>query len=280
MPDIGELVGHAVEFLGAQVGDSSLRLGPIPALTIFLVLLVLLSLVARPSTRWTTRDLGRLAGVPRAMALAAESGAAAAFSLGSAGIGRAVSAFDRLQTLAALPILAHVARAAARGGVPLLITTNDAVAAELAESVLADAHAQTDTEERAARSSVAYLGEGRAVSAAAAMAAHDGASAQIVAGHLAEEGLLLLVGAVDGAAWSSVGTASAAQAPSVLLTGDGTLIGPELFQAPSDLRAAGHDRTGVLAMNRLLLGAVTVVLIGSAVAVVSGADVAGVLAGR
>jgi hypothetical protein len=33
-------------------------------------------------------------------------------------------------------------------------------------------------------------------------------------------------------------------------------------------------------MNRLLLGAVAVVLIGSAVAVVSGADVAGALAGR
>ncbi|MGH2416902.1 MAG: hypothetical protein ACRDFY_01075, partial [Candidatus Limnocylindria bacterium] len=94
MPNIGELIGSLVALIGSLVGASSLRLGPLPAVTIFLVGLVLLSLVARPATRWTTRDLGRLAGVPRAMALAAESGAAAGFSLGSAGVARATSAFD------------------------------------------------------------------------------------------------------------------------------------------------------------------------------------------
>ncbi|HET6745101.1 MAG TPA: hypothetical protein VFH90_04540, partial [Candidatus Limnocylindria bacterium] len=80
MPDIGRAVGDLLGFIGEQVGASSLRLGPIPTLAILGVLLVLLSLVARPSTRWTVRDLGRLAMVKRAMALAAEAGGSAVLS--------------------------------------------------------------------------------------------------------------------------------------------------------------------------------------------------------
>ena len=41
------------------------------------MLLVLLALLARPVTRWTTRDLGRLAALPRGLAIAAEAGAGA-----------------------------------------------------------------------------------------------------------------------------------------------------------------------------------------------------------
>jgi hypothetical protein len=69
--DLGRLVGDLLSFVGALVGDSSLRLGPLPTLALLAVLLVLLSLVARPSTRWMVRDLGHLAAVGRAMALAA-----------------------------------------------------------------------------------------------------------------------------------------------------------------------------------------------------------------
>lgn len=280
MPNIGELIGSLVALIGSLVGASSLRLGPLPAVTIFLVGLVLLSLVARPATRWTTRDLGRLAGVPRAMALAAESGAAAGFSLGSAGVARATSAFDRMQTLAALPILGHVARAAASAGVPLRVTANDPVAVHLAETVLADAHRSTETPERAERSEAQYLGEGRPVVAGLALAEPVTPEAAFVAGGTAEESLLLFEGALAGASWSSVGTAAASQAGSVLLTGDGALIGPELYQASSDLRATGHDRTGVLAANRLILAVIAVLLIGSATALAAGFDLAGTLAGR
>jgi hypothetical protein len=77
-----------------------------------------------------------------------------------------------------------------------------------------------------------------------------------------------------------VGTASASQAGSLLLTGQGTLVGPELYQAPSDLRSVGHERTGVLAANRLLLLALAVLLLGSGLAVVAGVDLAAPLAGR
>lgn len=280
MPNIGELIGSLVALIGSLVGASSLRLGPLPAVTIFLVGLVLLSLVARPATRWTTRDLGRLAGVPRAMALAAESGAAAGFSLGSAGVARATSAFDRMQTLAALPILGHVARAAASAGVPLRVTANDPVAVHLAETVLADAHRSTETPERAERSEAQYLGEGRPVVAGLALAEPVTPEAAFVAGGTAEESLLLFEGALAGASWTSVGTAAASQAGSVLLTGDGALIGPELYQASSDLRATGHDRTGVLAANRLILAVIAVLLIGSATALAAGFDLAGTLAGR
>jgi hypothetical protein len=280
MPNVGELIGSLVALIGSQVAASSLRLGPLPAVAIFVVALVLLSLVARPATRWTTRDLGRLAGIPRAMALAAESGAAASFSLGTAGVARATSAFDRIQTLAALPILGHVARAAASAGVPLRVTANDPVAIHLAEAVLADAYRSTQTQERAERSEAQYLGEGRPSVAGMALAGSGASEAAFVAGGMAEESLLLLEGTLPGSSWTTAGTAAPSQAASVLLTAEGALIGPELYQASSDLRATGHDRTGVLAANRLILTAIAVLVIGSAAALAAGVDLAGTLAGR
>jgi hypothetical protein len=218
--------------------------------------------------------------VSRAMALAAESGGVAAFSLGSAGVARAASAFDRLQTLAALPILGHVARAAARAGVPLRVTSNDVVAVHLAEGALDAAHRATETEERQERSTAEYLGEGRGVAAAIALAEAGAPAAAFVDGGLAEEALLLLNGAQEGAAWTSFGTAAPSQAGSVLLEGDGALIGPELYQAPSDLRAGGLQRIAVLAANRIIVAAVVTIVLGSLLAVVGDVDLAGALAGR
>jgi hypothetical protein len=279
MPELGNLLGGIVAFIGEQVAESSLRLGPVPTATVFVVVLVLLSLVARPSARWTLRDLGRLGAVRRAMALAAESGGVAAFSLGTAGVARAVPAVDRLQTLAALPILGHVARAAARAGVPLRVTANDPIATYLGEQSLVEAHVATVTEERVERSSAEYVGEGRAAAAAAALADAGTPAAAFVSGGLAEEGLLLLVGAGEGAAWTSFGTASPSQAPSVLMTGEGTMIGPEIFQATSDLRP-GAERTGVHAMNRLIAAAVAAIIVGSGAILITGFDLASVLAGR
>jgi hypothetical protein len=280
MPDAGRLLGDLLRFIGDQIGASSLRLGPIPTLAVLGVVLVVLSLVARPTTRWAVRDLGRLAAVSRAMALAAESGGAAAFSLGTSGVARAATAFDRIQTLAALPILGHVARAAARAGVPLRVTANDPVAVHLAEAVLEDAHRRTDTEERQQRSDAEYLGDGRATAAAIALAEAGAPAAAFVDGGLSEESLLLLQGAGDGAAWTSFGTATPTQAGSILLNGEGTLVGPELYQAPSDLRSVGHGRIGVLAANRLIAAALVTIVLGSLLAVGGGVELAGPLAGR
>jgi len=279
MPDLGELLGGIVTFIGEQVADSSLRLGPVPSAAILVVVLVLLSMVARPSSRWTIRGLGRLGAVGRAMALAAESGAQAGYSLGTAGLARGVSAFERLQTLAALPILAHVARGAARAGVPFRVTSNDPFVAHMGEVAIGEAHTRTETEERAPRSTAEYLGEGRAVAAAAAIADDAAPSAAFVTGSLSEEALLLLVGAGQDSAWTTFGTPAASQASSVELTGEGTLIGPELLQATSDLHP-GLERTAVHAANWLLVGAVVVLLVGSAVALLTGFDPAATLAGR
>jgi hypothetical protein len=280
MPNIGELVGSVVTFLGEQIGASSLRLGPIPSVAVFGVVLVLLSLVARPTTRWMLRDLGHLAAVSRAMALAAEAGSDAVFSLGTAGVARGSAAFERLQTLAALPLLSHVARAAARAGVPLRVTSNDPVAVHLGEVALAEAHRRTDTAERAERSRVEFVGEGRATAAAAAMAEERRPAAAFVAGGISEESLPLLVSEMRDAEWTSFGTAQPSQAGSVLLTGVGALVGPELFQAPAELGPARGERTGALAANRLVVGALAVIVAGSAAAVASGIDLAAVLAGR
>lgn len=282
MPDLGRLLGDLVAYLGEQVAASSLRLGPVATVVLLGVVLVLLTLVARPPTRWTQRDVGRLAAVGRAMALAAESGGAATFSLGTAGVARATSALDRLQTLAALPVLGIVARAAARSGVPLRVSTNDPVAAQMADRVLDDAHRRTETQERRDRSTTDYLGEGRATAASAAMARAASPAispaAVFVAGSLSEESLLLLDASARRAASTSFGTADASQATSVLLTGEGTMVGPELFAATSDVRG-GSDRTGVTATNRILLAAAAVILIGSVAAWLAGIDVAAALVG-
>ena len=289
MPNIGDLLSRLIGILGDAIGSSSARLGPAATAAVLLVLLVLLALLARPVTRWTTRDLGRLAALPRGLAIAAEAGAGAAVSLGTAGVARSVTAVQRLQTLAALPLLGHVARAAARAGVPLEVTTNDPVAAHLADATLAAAHDRTGTPERLGGSRVTYLGEGRATAAARALAAHgDGDQLEsaatdhamsLVLGGVAEEGLLLMMGAAGGEAATTFGTAAASEATSVLLTGEGTLVGPELFVAGSDLRPGG-ERAGVLAANRLVWLAAGLLVVGSLLQLLGVVDIAGFLVGR
>ena len=161
MPSPAELLGDLASFVGEILGASSLRFEIGPTLVILGVALVLLQLVARPVSRWVTSDAAGLAGVGRAMALAAESGTDAVVSLGGAGITRTTDALGRLQTVAALPILGHVARAAARSGIPLRVLTNDPIAGVMAESAVEAAHAATATQERQGRSRIVMVGEGR-----------------------------------------------------------------------------------------------------------------------
>jgi hypothetical protein len=280
MPNLGELAARLIGVLAEAVGSSSLRLEAVPTLAILLVILVLLSLVARPGARWTGDDLGRLAERSRVMALAAEAGVDAAVSLGSAGIARASSALERFQTLAALPILGHLARAAARAGVPLRVAANDPVTVLLAEAALAAAHRRTSTPERAARSTVEYVGEGRAMAAGAALRDARPHGVALVAGSLGEEGVLVLDGLLRDADWSVAGTASPSQPAGPLLVADGTLIGPELLQAAGEIADDGHARTAVLAANRLIWTAIAILLVGALVGLAGGPQISEFLAGR
>lgn len=266
MPNIGELIARLVALVGEILGETSLRLGPGPTLGILAVLLVLLHLVARPTSRWVTRDLGGLAGVGRGMALAAEAGTGVVVALGTAGIGRAAAAFDRLQTLAALPILEHAARAAARHAVPLRVITNDPLAEAIADELLDDAHRRTETNERRGRSRAEFIGEGRAPVAGHAVAAESRPGVAFTVGGLGEEGLLVVHGHAERASTSSSGTANPSQATSLLLSSDATLVGPQLFQAPADVRAGAPERLTSLAANRLLWAAITVLMVGTALA--------------
>src|SRR5438270_6814515 len=113
MLNIGDLAGHLIGLLADLIGSSSARLGPAGIGTILLVLFLLLALLARPVTRWTTRELGRLASLARSLAIAPEAGAGAAVSLGTAGVGRSVDALSRLHGLAPLPLPDHDAHLAA-----------------------------------------------------------------------------------------------------------------------------------------------------------------------
>lgn len=280
MPNLGELASYLIGVVTDAVGSSSMRLGAAPTFAILLVLLVLLSLVARPGARWVASDLGGLARIGRVMALAAESGADATVSLGSAGVSRSASATERLQTLAALPLLGLVAGAAARAGVPLRVTTNDPIAALLAQGSLAGAHRRTATPERASATAVEYVGEGRSTSAAFALASARPHGVAVVAGGLAEEALLVLDGVLGDAEWSLAGTASGSQAAGPLLSGDGSLVGPAFFQAEAEIDAGGHARTVVLAANRLIWGAIGLLLVGSLLTWAGGLQVTAFLTGR
>jgi hypothetical protein len=92
--------------------------------------------------------------------------------------------------------------------------------------------------------------------------------------------MLMLEGHLAGAAWSVAGTAGAAQAAGPLLLADGSLIGPELFQAAGEISAGGQARTAVLAANRLIWGVIVVLLICSVLAWAGGPQVADFLAGH
>ena len=262
MPDPAELFGRLVRFIGDVLGASSLRFDIGPTLVILGILLVLLQLVARPVSRWVSSDAGGLTAIGRAIALAAESGTDVVVSLGTAGLVRSTDALGRLQTLAAMPILAHVARAAARSGVPLRVLTNDPMAGVVADATLAAGHASTDTLERSGRSRVVLVGEGRSTAAGLVLSATARPATAFAAGSLREEAALHLAGLGQGAGALVAGTAEPSQAPTVLI-GGGALIGPQLYQAPADVRADVNERTMVMAANRLIVIAVAAIVIGS-----------------
>jgi len=279
MPSPAELLGRLVRFVGEILGASSLRFEIGPTLVVLGVLLVLLQLVARPVSRWVTSDAAGLAGVGRAMALAAESGTDAVVSLGGAGLTRTTDAFGRLQTLAALPILGHVARAAARSGVPLRVLTNDPLAGVVASATVEAAHAATATRERRGRSRIVMVGEGRPAIAGLAMTARARPAAAFALGSLREEALLHLDGLRGGAGSLASASAEDAQASSLLLGGGAALIGPQPFQAGADLRSGAEERTMVMAANRLIGLAILVIGVGSILALTAVADLGELLAG-
>ena len=279
MPTPAELFERLITFVGDVLGSSSLRFDVGPTLIVLGVLLVLLQLVARPITRWQTSDAGGLAGIGRAMALAAEAGTDAVVVLGGAGVARATDSLARLQTLAALPLLGHVARAAARSGVPLRVLVNDALAGVVAGSALDAAHRRTATLERLGRSRLIVAGEGRLALSGLTMTARAHPAAAMAFGSLREEGTLLLEGLRSGGGSLSAGTAETAQAPTVLVAGGGTLLGPQLFTAAADLRPDPNERTMVMAANRLLAASLVVLVAGSALALLGVIEPTDVLLG-
>jgi hypothetical protein len=266
MPSPAEVVERILAFVGDILSESSLRLGVGPTLVLLGILLVFLQLVARPITRWVTTDRAGLAGVSRSMAVAAEAGTDAVVTLGAAGLTRSTDAFGRLQTLAALPILGHVVRAAARSGVALRVLVNDPLAEVAARATLDGAHESTATRERSGRSRVVLVGEGRPIMAGLVMTTRARPAAAIAAGSLREEAVLHLEGLRGTAGTLIAGTAEPGQAAAPLLADGGAMVGPQLLQVAADLRADANERSTVLAANRLIGLAVVVIVAGSILA--------------
>jgi hypothetical protein len=279
VPSPAEVLAGIIRFVGEILGASSLRFEVGPTLVALGILLVFLQLVARPVSRWVTTDAGGLAGLGRAMALAAEAGTDAVVSLGTAGIARSTDAHTRLQTLAALPVLGHVARAAARSGVPLRVLTNDPLAGVAAASALDAAHASTATMERLGRSRIVVVGEGRPTAGGLVMTTQARPAAAVVAGSLREEATLHLEGLRGGAGSLAAVSAEVAQAPSLLVSAGGALVGAEAYQAAADLRADATERTMVLAANRLILLAAAALALGTGLALAGVIDPRDVLLG-
>jgi hypothetical protein len=266
VPTPAELVARVVRFVGEILGASSLRFEVGPTLVVLGVLLVFLQLVARPVSRWVTSDAGGLAGLGRAMAMAAEAGTDAVVSIGNAGLARSTDAHSRLQTLAELPVIGHVARAAARSGVPLRVLTNDPLTGVAAAATIDAAHATTATQERIGRSRIVMVGEGRPAAAGLVMTTRARPAAAVVAGGLREEAALHLEGLRGGAGSMVAASAEVSQSPALLLASAGALIGAEAFQVAADLRADVTERTMVMAGNRLIGLAVAGLVLASALA--------------
>jgi len=279
VPEPAELLGELVGWVGDVLGASSLRFDVGPTLVTLGIILVLLQLVARPVTRWVSSDAGGLGAVGRAMALAAEAGTDVVVSLGGGGLVRATDAIGRLQTLAAMPVLAHVGRAAARSGVPLRVLTNDPIAAVVAHATVDAAHASTETLERTGRSRVVVAGEGRPAAAGLVMTTRARPAAAFAIGSLREEAMVHLEGLRSGAGALTAATAEPSQASSALLVTSGALIGPEPYRVAADLRADVNERTTVMAANRLVLIAVAAIVVGSLLALTGVVDPGAVLLG-
>lgn len=279
MPTPAEILGRVVRFVGEVLGASSLRFEVGTTLVALGIVLVLLQLVARPVSRWVTSDAAGLAGVARAMALAAEAGTDAVVSLGGAGVTRTSDALARLQTIAALPILGHVARAAARSGVPLRVLTNDPIAGVMAASTIDGAHASTATLERQGRTRIVMVGEGRPTIAGLAMTTRARPAAAFAFGSLREEALLHLDGLRSGAGSLTTASAEGAQASTLRIGGGDTLIGPQLYQASADLRSSVDERTMVMAANRLIGLAVALIVVGTLLALAGIVDIGPSLTG-
>jgi hypothetical protein len=279
VPDPAELLGELVGWVGDVLGASSLRFDVGPTLVILGVILVLLQLVARPVTRWVSGDAGGLGAVGRAMAMAAEAGTDVVVSLGGGGLVRGTDAIARLQTLAAMPVLSHVGRAAARSGVPLRVLTNDPMAAVVAHAIVDSAHASTETVERSGRSRVVVVGDGRPAVAGLVMTTRARPAAAFAIGSLREEATMHLEGLRGGAGALTVATSEPSQASSALLAAAGALVGPEPYQVAADLRADVNERTTVMAANRLVLIAVAAIVVGSVLALAGLVDPAAVLLG-
>jgi hypothetical protein len=212
------------------------------------------------------------------MALAAESGTDVVVSLGNAGLSRATDALGRLQTLAALPALSHVARASARSGVPLRVLTADPLTQVVAAAAVEAGHESTETLERRGRSRIVYVGEGRPAAAGLVMTTRAQPAAAFAIGSFREEATLSLEGLRGGAGTLTAGTAEPAQVSSVLLAG-GALVGPATYQAAADLRADPTERTMVMAANRLILLAVAAIAAGTLLAAAGVIDPGAILAG-
>ena len=277
MPSPAELIGRVVRFIGDILGASSLRFEVGPTLVVLGVLLVLLQLVARPVSRWVSSDAAGLTSVNRAMSLAAEAGTDVVVSLGNAGLSRATDALARLQTLAALPALAHVARASARSGVPLRVLAADPLTMVVAGATVEAGHETTETLERRGRSRIVYVGEGRPSAAGLVLTTRAVPAAAFAIGSFREEAALSLEG-LGGAGALTAGTAEPAQVSSVLLAG-GALVGPAVYQAAADLRADATERTMVMAANRLILLSVAAIVVGTFLAAAGIIEPGAILAG-
>jgi hypothetical protein len=164
--------------------------------------------------------------------------------------------------------------------VPLRVLTNDAYAGAMAAATLDAAHATTSTPERAGRSRIVVVGEGRSVAAGLVMTARARPAAAFAVGSLREEATLHLEGLRSGAEALVAGTAEGSQVPSVVLAGGaGTMLGAEPFQVAADLRADIAERTTVLAGNRLLWLAAAAIAVGSLLGLADVLDVRGFLLG-
>jgi len=207
------------------------------------------------------RDLEPLERLPEAVAAAASEDRPVLFVPGSRDL-------DNMQTVAALSLLAEVARQSARRGVRMIVPTNRSLVMDSAREVCRRVWEEEGRGDSWRDDWVSYVSDDPLgyVARVEGLIARERPGAAFLFGSFSSESLLLAEGGYQIGSMQIAGTASPVQLPFLVPACDSTLVGEEFFSAGA---ALGGDRTllgSVWGQDACKYGAIILLIGGALVA--------------
>jgi len=185
---------------------------------------------ARTGTDLYIRRIPGLEAVDDAVGRATEMGRPVLYVPG-------IETVSEISTLAALTILAHVAKKVAQHGTPLIVPTADPIVMTTAQEIVKQAYAEAGQSDRYDPTSVSYLTYDQFGYTAGVdgIMVRERPEAVFLLGYFAAESLILAETGHEIGAIQISGTKETSQLPFFVAACDYTLIGEELFAASSYL---------------------------------------------